>query len=165
MTNVHVFRPRSSIFFSLVAYLLILGSALQSVLTDGASAIVLNFVICMTIALFIYAVIQRPRLEIADEGVRIINPISTTYLNWSEVIGIETRFVLTFQTGTKSIGSWAALAPNRYHHRNIFPSEIRGILDENHGSIRASDSPRTDSGAAAFLARQRWQAYESPNGI
>ncbi len=160
-----VFRPRSSMFFALMAYLLILGSALQSVMTDGASLIVLNFGICLTIALFIYAVIQRPRLEIADEGVRIINPISTTYLNWSEVIAIETKFVLTFQTGTKSIGSWAALAPSRYHHRNIFPSEIRGILDENHGSIRASDSPRTDSGAAAFLARQRWQAYKSGNGI
>ena len=152
-------------FFALMAYLLILGSALQSVMTDGASLIVLNFGICLTIALFIYAVIQRPRLEIADEGVRIINPISTTYLNWSEVIDIETKFVLTFQTGTKSIGSWAALAPSRYHHRNIFPSEIRGILDENHGSSRASASPRTDSGAAAFLARQRWQAYKSRNGI
>ncbi len=152
-------------FFALMAYLLILGSALQSVMTDGASLIVLNFGICLTIALFIYAVIQRPRLEIADEGVRIINPISTTYLDWSEVIDIETKFVLTFQTCTKSIGSWAALAPSRYHHRNIFPSEIRGILDENHGSIRASDSPRTDSGAAAFLARQRWQAYKSRNGI
>ena len=160
-----VFRPRSSMFFALMAYLLILGSALQSVMTDGARLIVLNFGICLTIALLIYAVIQRPRLEIADEGVRIINPISTTYLNWSEVIDIETKFVLTFQTGTKSIGSWAALAPSRYHHRNIFPSEIRGILDENHGSIRASDSPRTDSGVAAFLARQRWQAYKSRNGI
>lgn len=152
-------------FFASVAYLLILGSALQSVITDGSSVILLNCVICLTIALFVYAVIQRPRLKIADEGVRIINPISSTYLNWSEVISIETRFVLTFHTGTKSIGSWAALAPSRYHHRNIFPSEIRGILDENDGSIRASDSPRTDSGAAAFLARERWQAYKNRNGV
>jgi len=158
LTNVNVFRPKSSHFFASVAYLLVLGSALQSAMTDRASVIFINILISLSIAFFVYIVIQRPRLEIADEGVRIVNPITSTYLDWSEVVGIETKFVLTFETSKKSIGSWAALAPSRYHHRNIFPSEVRGILDKSHGSIRAADSPRTDSGAAAFLARQRWQA-------
>lgn len=158
MSNIEIFRPKSSLFLACVGYLLLFGSTLQSFITDDLRGFTTNLLISALIASVLYSVIQRPRLEIGDEGIKIVNPLTTTYLKWSEIVEIETRYALTFFTSTASFKSWAAVAPGRRRHRAVHPSEVIGVVDSGSAAMRASDSPRTDSGAAAYLARKRWQA-------
>jgi hypothetical protein len=139
--------------------MLLLGAILQSVITENLEDLILTVLVCALIGLFVYSIIQRPKLIIGDEGVTIINPLSSKHLHWHEVVEIETRYALTFYTNQGTFTSWAALAPTRYHHRNIHPSELKGMVRNNTNLIRASDSPLADSGAAAFIARQRWELF------
>jgi hypothetical protein len=157
--NTEIFRPKSGFVASIFGYLLLFGAILQSIFTRNIQDLFWTTLVCTFIGIFIYCVIQRPRLEIADEGIKIINPISSRYLGWGEVTQIETRYALAFHTSSKILTSWAAVAPGRYHHRTIHPTEMRGIVSRDTTLIRASDSPRTDSGAAAYVARQRWEQF------
>jgi hypothetical protein len=135
------------------------GSLIQSLVTANTTDKVLSALAALCCGTLIYRIIHKPRLEIADEGVKIINPLSTVFLPWSEVINIETQFALTFYTAERKVSSWAAIAPGRYHHRSIHPTEVKGVIPRDSRLLRASDSPRTDSGAAAYIARMRWEKF------
>lgn len=102
----------------------------------------------------IYVYIQRPSILFTNLGVGIKNPFSTIVLDWADVIDLETKFVLTLSSRHGPIRCWAAVGPSRSQHRRIHPGDLRGV---QRGSleIKAADSPRSDSGAAAHIARIR----------
>jgi hypothetical protein len=145
---------------SYIGYALLAGAILQSFVTANISDIVLTLVATAIIGAFIYLVMHRPMLEIGDEGVIITNPLSKKFLAWGDVIEIETQYALTFYTANRKISSWAALAPGRYHQRTVHPNEVKGLIPRDTTLIRAGDSPRTDSGAAAYIARLRWEQFK-----
>jgi hypothetical protein len=58
------------------------------------------------------------------------------------------------QPSNLKIHAFAAQAPGRYHARNIHPTEIRGIRLGDSGSIKAGESPRSNSGVAIAMARK-----------
>jgi hypothetical protein len=58
------------------------------------------------------------------------------------------------------IQAFAAPAPGRYHSRTIHQSEMRGLNLKESNVIRAGDSPRTNSGAAAAIARSRIDQFQ-----
>jgi hypothetical protein len=98
-------------------------------------------------------------LLFTDAGVAIRNPFSTTILNWRDVTGVNTKYVLNIESHLGSTSCWAAVGPSRSQHRAIHPSELRGFHQSGSG-LRAADSPRSDSGAAAQIAR----SYIEKNG-
>ena len=100
----------------------------------------------------VYAYIQRPSILFTDLGIGIKNPFSTIVLDWGDVVDLETKFVLTIASRHGPIRCWAAVGPSRSQHRRIHPGDLRGV---QRGSleIKAADSPRSDSGAAAHIAR------------
>lgn len=160
MTNVERFRPTSAVVISYIGYALVAGALIQSFVTANLLDIAFTSVAGALFAGFIYLVIHKPKLEIGHEGVLITNPIATTYLGWGDVLEIETKFALTFYTKDGKHVSWAAPAPGRYHHRSVHPNEVKGLIPTSTTLIRASDSPRTDSGAAYYIARMRWEAFK-----
>jgi hypothetical protein len=133
---------------------------LQSFVTANINDIIRTAIASIVLGTFIYLAIHKPKLEVFDEGVTITNPLSQVTLGWGEVLEIETRYALTFYTATKKHSAWAALAPGRYHHRSVHPNEVKGLVPRDITLIRASDSPRTDSGAAAYISRIRWEQYK-----
>ena len=159
MTNVEFFRPKTAIFTAYCGYGLLALAVIQPIFTrdwiDAAGAVA----IATFISILIYLVIHRPSLEIGDEGVIINNPLSRIQIGWQDVLEIETRYSLTFHTKSKSYSAWAALAPGRYHHRTVNPYEVKGLIPSSTTLIRASDSPRTDSGAASYIAKLRWNGF------
>ncbi|MBU6352778.1 MAG: PH domain-containing protein [Actinomycetales bacterium] len=160
MTNIESFRPTSAVVISYIGYALLAGAILQSFVTANISDIIFTLIATAVFGTFIYLVIHRPKLEIGDEGVLITNPLSKIFLNWGDVIEIETKYSLTFYTAERKYSSWAALAPGRYHHRTVHPNEVKGLIPRDTTLIRAGDSPRTDSGAAAYIARVRWEQFK-----
>jgi hypothetical protein len=112
-------------------------------------------------------ILHRPKVELFDEGIRITNPFDQITVGWQLVESIEAKYTMSIQVADKVIYAWAAPAPGRYHSRTIHPSEIKGMDIGADGVIRPGDSPRTHSGAAAYLANLRFKSFRdsgSTNG-
>ena len=163
MGNAEFFRPRSPVIVAFIGYALLAGAILQSLWTANFKDIAFTVIITAVFGTFIYFIIHRPSLTIGDDGVIIQNPFRKIELSWGDVLEIETQYALTFYTKDGKVSAWAALAPGRYHHRTVQSAEVKFMIPKDTTLIRASDSPRTDSGAAAYIARLRWESFKKKN--
>jgi hypothetical protein len=152
--NPIIFRSQGSRIYSALGYLFCLGMFL-TVIVDGTYTASENFAfsaLTLLVAVSVYIGIQRPALLFTDVGLAIRNPFSTTVLDWEDVSEVNTKFVLNIKSHHGVTKCWAAAGPSRSQHRAIHPSELKGFHQQSAG-IRAADSPRSDSGAAAQIAR------------
>ena len=158
MTNAEVFRPRSSYLFAAV---MIVGSILltaQTILYPNGEDLVASLLWAAAISLTSYWLFIHPKVVLFDEGITIRNPINEVTVGWGDIDEIDVQYTLNINVAGKKIHAWAAPAPGRYHSRTIHPSEFRG-LSLSGELLRPGESPRTDSGQAAQLARLRHQAF------
>ncbi|MBM3656226.1 MAG: PH domain-containing protein [Actinobacteria bacterium] len=149
-----IFRSQGSRVYSSLGYLFCLGLFLTTIVESKYSSIE-NFAfnaLTLLIAASVYLGIQRPALVFSDLALAVRNPFTTTILDWSQVSDVDTKFVLNINSELGIIKCWAAAGPSRSQHRAIHPSELRGFHQQG-GGIKASGSPRSDSGAAAQIAR------------
>ena len=109
----------------------------------------------------IWLLFVRPKIIFFDEGLKIVNPLTEVTLPWSGVDEIETQLAFSVKAGSKKFTAWAAPAPGRLHSRTLHSSEFKGLGLASGGATRLSDSPRSDSGVAAYLARQRLEAFKT----
>ena len=117
------------------------------------------------VATLSYLILHRPKVELFDEGIRITNPFDQITVGWQSVDSIDAKYTMSIQVANKVIYAWAAPAPGRYHSRTIHPSEIKGMDIGIGGLIRPGDSPRTHSGAAAYLAIMRLKSFQSSGSV
>jgi hypothetical protein len=111
------------------------------------------------VALFFYLILHRPQVEIAEDGIKIVNQLWSYNIGWCDISAIETRYTMSVEVKGEIIHAWAAPAPGRYHARKIHPSEVKGMDIASQSTVRFGESPRSDSGVAAFLARSRWKKF------
>jgi hypothetical protein len=152
--NPIIFRSQGSRIYSALGYIFCLGMFLTTIV-DGTYTASENFAfsaLTLLVAVSVYFGIQRPALLFTDVGLAIRNPFSTTVLDWEHVSEVNTKFVLNIKSHHGITKCWAAAGPSRSQHRAIHPSELKGFHQQSAG-IRAADSPRSDSGAAAQIAR------------
>ena len=159
MTNSEVFRSKSSVVAAAIAYCIIMIMVFQTIFTGEIGQAFLTIGIGSFIALGFYLILHRPLLEITDQGIKIVNPLWSYSIGWRDISAIETKYTMSVQVGERVIYAWAAPAPSRYHARKIHPSEVRGLGIANQSSLRFGESPRSDSGVAAHLARSRWKQF------
>jgi hypothetical protein len=159
VSNVDIFRPRSSVFAAFVAYSVIAIMVIQTFFISDAHGCI-SATIWGTFAVTLsYLILHRPKVELFDEGIRITNPFDQITVGWQSVDSIDAKYTMSIQVGNKVIYAWAAPAPGRYHSKRIHPSEIKGMDIGIGGFIRPGDSPRTHSGAAAYLAIMRLKGF------
>jgi hypothetical protein len=106
-------------------------------------------------ATFSWLCFIRPEILIYDEGITVVNPFITATVGWDAVESIETKYAFTIETSGARVVAWAAPAPGRYHNRNLHASELKGISYDKDFGLRPGDSPKSQSGAAAHVARTR----------
>jgi hypothetical protein len=159
VTNSEIFRSKSSVIAAFIMYCIVLVMVFQTIFSSAFGDALLVAGIGGLIAYGFYLVLHRPRVEIGDEGIDIINPVWSYAIGWSDVQAIETRYTMSIQIADEIIYAWAAPAPGRYHSRKVHPSDIRGMDLADTKSIRFGESPRSDSGVAAHLARTRWKNF------
>ncbi|CAL8898819.1 DUF2581 domain-containing protein [Kocuria varians] len=106
-----------------------------------------------------YGLYWRPRLEVHDREVRLVNPLRTVSVPWERIVDVTTRFAVTLVTADGRYSSFA------------LPSAGAGAsfragadaVNRNHpiarpdGSVRVGDLTSTASGAAAHRVRSEWQ--------
>lgn len=142
---------------SAMVYLQFADYGLTSGLVAGIWGI---FVASLFFQIFLY-----PRINFFDEGIEIINPLSRHLIGWHEVESIDTRYTMSIVTESDRgkngrVHAFAAPAPGRYHSRSIHRSELRGLNLGDSGTIRAGESPRTQSGIAAAIARSKLEEFK-----
>ena len=109
-----------------------------------------------------------PRVEVGEDGVKVVNVLREHQINWGAIKLIDTRWALAITTESGKITAWGAPAPGR--HSSIFASRDQGQhLPESTyiaGTVRPGDLVSSDSGAAAAHIRRLWEQREdSPGGV
>lgn len=161
MSNPEVFRTRSSYFYAGVVIFSAVMIALLNIWEAGISNSIKAISWAAVVSYAAYLIFIRPKIIFYDEGLLITNPFNEILVGWHEVDDIDNRFSLSVLVTGQRYHAWAAPAPSRYASRGIHPTELKGLSFENQKSIRAADSPRSLSGAAALLARRRYDQFSA----
>jgi hypothetical protein len=107
----------------------------------------------------IWAMFYRPRVEVGEGKVLLINVFRTFEVPINAISRIDTRWALTLFVAGKKYSAWGAVAPGR--HTSFFATKDQGAhLPESSylaGTIRPGDLVTTDSGAAAATIRALWE--------
>jgi hypothetical protein len=141
-----------------ISYLLVIGFNLQTLLASSWRASITTWAWSILIATGIYLLLQKPSVEIFNEGVRIHNPLTTITIGWQDVDVIEAKYSAFVQLNSgKKITMWSAQAPGRYHSRSVHSTEVKGLNLTS--IIRPGESPRTDSGVVTYLCRARLKSF------
>lgn len=165
-TNPYIFRSRSSyVWFGVAAFLVALMVIEALVFQDEWSIRVSSLAFATVICLGSYLIFLRPKVVVFDEGITIVNPITTVTVGWAEVDAIETKFTMNIERDRKVIHAWAAPAPGRHHRRDIDPGEMRGMAHGGSAYIRPGDDPDSIAGAAAVIARRRWREFAHNDAV
>ena len=112
----------------------------------------------ITIWLFLW----RPRLEVREHGVRIVNPVRTIEIPWPAIVHVDTKFSLTIFTPLGRFAVACAPQPGQLASRRAMKRAEKEpnshvALD---AGVRIGDLPGTDSGDAAALVRDRWDSWK-----
>lgn len=152
--TVDVFRSRFNVIAAIFAWVLC-AVAVVAITTSARGATLVYIAPVAAVAFAVWMVLWRPTVRVSDGGVRLVNVTRTIDIPWEAVIQVDTRFALTLRTPQGRYTATAAPAPGRlnmtFGRAEIIPG--RAKID---GQARPSDSSRTDSGAAAYLVRDRW---------
>jgi len=163
VTNLFSFRPTSAWVLAGVVVLYDLLLAVQ-VIFYGDGHWFTQFTLIAASLILAWLLFVHPRVLVYDEGITIVNPFITATVCWAEVDEIETRYALTIHSGEAKVVAFAAPAPGRYHARSIHKSEFRGADMDRDFGVRPGDSPRTHSGAAAYVVRTRLENFRAHGG-
>lgn len=151
--DVEIFRPKGPLYSAFAGYTFVgLLSYTSIIYADDDLFRVL--IVGGTAVLGLYILLQRPKLHLTNSGIGIENPLSSIYVPWNHVREIGTKYTMVIKTDLRSFKCWAAISPGRRNHRSIDPKDMpRDMRDVS--QIKAAESPLSDSGAAAYLARER----------
>jgi hypothetical protein len=154
--NPEFFRARGTYFYSGAGYIFCAGM-IASIFVESDS---LNFsqrasiAFILFVAALIYRFLNRPTILFTDLGLGVRNPFSTIIVDWSDVVSLNTKYALTVETKHGVINCWSAVGPSRHQHKAIHRGDL-GKVGGRVNSIRATDSPHADSGAALYIATDR----------
>jgi hypothetical protein len=146
------------VYFAL-GIVLAVGLLLDNVIVNSGEGFITIAAISTAIVLASYVLFLKPKIVFYDEGITITNMLSEVTVGWHQVEAVETRYCMSIQVDDRIIYAVAAPAPGRYHSRTVHESELRGISVPSTESLRPGDSPRSQSGAAAHLARSRMNDF------
>jgi hypothetical protein len=161
MTNPELFRTKSNFFYAGMVQVAAAMISLLALLNDPLPDSITTLAWASFASFTAYLIFIRPKITFFDEGLQIINPFNEILVGWHEVQDIDNRFSLSITVEGERFYAWAAPAPSRYGSRAVHPSELKGMSLGDQGSIRAADNPRSLSGAAAYLARLRFQEFQN----
>lgn len=134
----------------------------EAVLDGGGATVAVAGPLLLAVGLAVYGVFWRPAVIVDDEAVELRNVLRDVRVSWPSLEAVDTRFALTLLIGDSRFRSWAAAAPGR-------PSPLAGAVTGRQpqaagDAIRSSRSLQADSGAAAFMVNQRWEARRHVGG-
>ena len=161
-----VLRPNGVRVLAAITWVLLAVFLVLTVLDDVASA--LRFApFAGLLALTVYALFWRPRVDVDADGVTLANVVRDTRVPFARLEDVRTRFALTLETVEGTFTSWSSPAPGRTSAMSLSRRDSRGLEamgQPTDQGVSASAAPNTDSGAAALLVRHRWDVWREHGG-
>ncbi|MEZ2388901.1 PH domain-containing protein [bacterium RCC_150] len=157
--NVEKFKARTSKQLAWTCWAIAVLGVFITLVVGGAGALP-GAAPLMLIAFLGWLLFWRPTVIVGDSGVTLENPYKTIHVPWEALVQVDTRYALTLMTPRRKYAAWAAPAPGIWGGRNARPEHLKGLPGTTYGprsSVRPGDLKNTDSGAAAFLVRSRWE--------
>ncbi len=166
--SANVFRPRTSIWFTGLALLLVVIGLISSIVRFGVVTGIAGSWPLIVIAFLAWWLFWYPRIEVSSAAVTIHNPLQVIDVPWAALIDVDTRFALKLVTPSGRYTAWAAPAPGIFGTHRGRVEHVQGLPASTYGpaqSIRPGDLKNTDSGAAAYLVRSRWEEMANAGTI
>lgn len=117
------------------------------------------------LAFFAWAALWRPYVGLDDVGVTLRNVTHRVVVPWPALIHVDTRMALTLHTPGRAFSAWAAPAPSALSAavtgRRAGEREARAAGS----ALRPGDLLGTESGNAAVVIREQWQARVARGSI
>jgi hypothetical protein len=109
-----------------------------------------------------WATFWRPRVEVSDAGVRLVNVTRTIDIPWPAVRAVETKWALTVVSTYGRHTAWSAPAPGAR-------GAVRSLAtprDDPHGPgarglVAPGDLADSPSGSVAAAVRERWTSLRA----
>jgi len=128
----------------------------------------LYIVPCAMFAFIAWAMLWRPSLTVADDGLSVLNVTRTIHIPWEALINVDTKYALTLYTPGHKFPVWAAPAPGTTRTLRASRSETKGRVGRpgvEDSLRRPGDLLATESGAAAEVVRRRWQQLQDSGAV
>ena len=161
MTNVTIFRPKGNYAWAAAALLLDITFLVQVFFYPDGQNIWLSIGIAALAAAGAYLLWLRPKLELGDTSLRVVNPTRTTVIDYSDIVELKTKWALLIVHRGGSTRVWVAPATGRVRWvggriDNVARATFNlPTVTESGGLMPVSESVSSDSGLAALLIRQR----------
>lgn len=165
MTEPQTFRPKAR--FVIFSVITALGAMLCSQVAGAGKpdSLTIGILAFFAVVTFVWLLFIRPKIVFHDDHLVIVNPFTEVTIPWGVVQEIESHFAFSVRVGGKKYSAWAAPAPSRQHGGTLHSSDFKGLGFSENLEMRLSDSPKSDSGAAAYLARTWMATFESQEGV
>ena len=157
MNNAEKFRPTSALVMGWVLIAFFAGFVAQSIYYGGLLEAMITILVCGLLAFGSYLSFIKPYVVLFDEGIKIVNPTKEITASWDRVDEIETKYSMSILVDGETIYAWAAPAPSRRHSKGMHKSDFTPRGSDH--PVRIGDSPRSDSGACAYIARLRRKEF------
>jgi hypothetical protein len=109
-----------------------------------------------------------PAVTVGDDAVIVDNPLRRVTIPWPAIERIDTRWSLRLYTRGGSVTAWSAPAPSRYAMARVSKTELKGLPESTYGpgdSVGLGDLPESESGAAAYYVRRRWEQLRDEGAL
>ncbi|HEY1531004.1 MAG TPA: PH domain-containing protein [Galbitalea sp.] len=84
------------------------------VINQGVIAGFITAVVVVVVVPGLYLLLWRPRLDVLDSGIVIVNPLSTHRLDWAAIRAVNMRWALTiYLEKGRTITVWAVPRPSK----------------------------------------------------
>lgn len=151
------FRSRTNTVIAVCVWVLCAGGLVAvAVLASGAAHRLSAIVPVAFVAVLAYELFYRPRVDVSDEAVVLVDYFRTTSIPWTAVVDVDTRWALTIVTPRRRYRSSAAPAPGPMSRPRMGAESSNPRVGRD-GVVNKSDALGTDSGDAAYVVRARWQ--------
>lgn len=161
MEQVWTYRPRSSAVLAAATVLVAVGAAVAQLVAEGPLGGLRALPGAAAVALLGWTVFARPRVDVDDDGVLVVNPFATTRVPWGALIDVRTRFTCTFVTPHATVEAFAAPGPGRHTAASASVVDLRGVgpgSADPRGAVPLGEVPGSPSATVAGYVRRRWTA-------
>ncbi|CAB5105047.1 MAG: hypothetical protein F2954_00910 [Actinobacteria bacterium] len=156
MTNPEKFRSGSALFTGWVLITFFIGFTIQSFFFGSTADVLITVLVCAIAIFGSYLCFIKPYVIVFDEGIKIVNPTKEITASWDRIDEIETKYSMAIFVDGRAYYAWAAPAPSRRHSRGLHKSDL---LPGSDSPRRLGDSPKSDSGVCAHMARLRRKEF------
>jgi len=154
------FWPRSSPWLTGASWLLLAGVTASQWQQHDLGGLLRSAPWALGAGYLAWLVFWRPRVQVAEDAVVVVNPFRTVRVPWAALVDVSTQYALTLVTPHLRVRAWAAPGPGRHKAFTATPDELSGLPNssfDSQRSVRVGDLRGSASGTAGELIRSRWQ--------